>query len=100
MFRIRAVAGGRCMAVVLAISAAPTGFAAAPGPTWPQWRGPARDGVASGFASRAAWPAALRPATGLADPDAMPAWAYPSKFEYSGATACTVCVRRPQWQKR
>src|SRR5687768_15183771 len=29
---------------------------------WPQWRGPARDGVVPGLASRTAWPSALRPA--------------------------------------
>jgi outer membrane protein assembly factor BamB len=28
-------------------------------PSWPQWRGPDRDGVASGFTVPAAWPAAL-----------------------------------------
>ena len=32
------------------------------GPTWAQWRGPARTGVASGLAARTAWPAAVRPA--------------------------------------
>ena len=26
---------------------------------WPQWRGPARDGVASGFSAPATWPAQL-----------------------------------------
>jgi outer membrane protein assembly factor BamB len=29
---------------------------------WPQWRGPARDGLASSLPRRAAWPAALTPA--------------------------------------
>jgi outer membrane protein assembly factor BamB len=28
---------------------------------WPQWRGPARDGLAAKGAARASWPAALRP---------------------------------------
>ena len=28
-------------------------------PSWPQWRGPARDGVASGFTVPDAWPAQL-----------------------------------------
>lgn len=27
---------------------------------WPQWRGPSRDGVATGFSAPAAWPGALR----------------------------------------
>ena len=26
---------------------------------WPQWRGPARDGIASGFTAPATWPAQL-----------------------------------------
>jgi outer membrane protein assembly factor BamB len=30
-----------------------------PGASWPHWRGPARDGVASGFTVPAAWPAQL-----------------------------------------
>jgi outer membrane protein assembly factor BamB len=30
-----------------------------PAPSWPQWRGPARDGVASGFTVPDAWPAQL-----------------------------------------
>lgn len=34
-------------------------FAQAPAPSWPQWRGPARDGVASTFTVPAAWPAQL-----------------------------------------
>jgi outer membrane protein assembly factor BamB len=29
---------------------------------WPQWRGPARDGIVPGLSPRAAWPAALSPA--------------------------------------
>ena len=29
---------------------------------WPQWRGPARDGVSAAIARRTAWPAALSPA--------------------------------------
>jgi outer membrane protein assembly factor BamB len=28
---------------------------------WPQWRGPNRDGIVQGFASRAEWPQSLRP---------------------------------------
>lgn len=35
------------------------GFAQAPAPSWSQWRGPARDGVASSFTAPAAWPAQL-----------------------------------------
>jgi outer membrane protein assembly factor BamB len=31
----------------------------AQGPSWPQWRGPARDGVAAAFTSPTAWPAQL-----------------------------------------
>ena len=31
----------------------------APSAAWPQWRGPARDGVASGFTAPATWPAQL-----------------------------------------
>ena len=34
-------------------------FAQAPVASWPQWRGPARDGVASSFTPPAAWPAQL-----------------------------------------
>jgi outer membrane protein assembly factor BamB len=34
-------------------------FAQAPAPSWPQWRGPARDGVASAFSPPAVWPAQL-----------------------------------------
>ena len=30
-----------------------------PAPSWPQWRGPGRDGVASGFTVPDAWPAQL-----------------------------------------
>ena len=33
--------------------------AQSPAPSWPQWRGPARDGVASSFTVPAAWPAQL-----------------------------------------
>jgi len=39
-------------------------FAAAPAAAaqdWPQWRGPARDGLASAFRPPAAWPAELKP---------------------------------------
>jgi outer membrane protein assembly factor BamB len=36
-----------------------TGFAQTPAPTWSQWRGPARDGVASSFTVPTAWPAQL-----------------------------------------
>ena len=41
--------------VLLTISLA----AQSPAPDWPQWRGPARDGVASGFTAPATWPAHL-----------------------------------------
>ena len=34
-------------------------LAQAPAASWPQWRGPARDGVASSFTPPAAWPAQL-----------------------------------------
>lgn len=34
-------------------------FAQAPAPSWSQWRGPARDGVASSFTVPTAWPAQL-----------------------------------------
>jgi len=34
-------------------------FAQAPDASWPQWRGPARDGVASSFTPPAVWPAQL-----------------------------------------
>ena len=34
-------------------------YAQAPAASWPQWRGPARDGVASSFTPPAAWPAQL-----------------------------------------
>jgi len=34
-------------------------FAQAPAASWPQWRGPARDGVASSFTPPASWPAQL-----------------------------------------
>src|SRR5829696_8759801 len=34
-------------------------FAAAVSADWPQWRGPARDGVASTFTTPSAWPAQL-----------------------------------------
>ena len=40
--------------VVLSIAATDT-----QAPSWPQWRGPARDGVASSFTPPAAWPARL-----------------------------------------
>ena len=40
--------------VVLSIAAMDT-----QAPSWPQWRGPARDGVASSFTPPAAWPARL-----------------------------------------
>jgi outer membrane protein assembly factor BamB len=36
-------------------------MAAAAAEDWPQWRGPARDGRASGLASRASWPETLTP---------------------------------------
>lgn len=34
----------------------------APAQDWPQWRGPARDGIAAGAAARPSWPAGLRQA--------------------------------------
>jgi len=62
MSRIRR-AGGVWMVLALAAWPAALAFATGPaGATWPQWRGPARDGAASGFAPPTAWPAALRPA--------------------------------------
>lgn len=42
----------------LVLSTAALG-AQTPAPAWPQWRGPARDGVASSFTPPAAWPAQL-----------------------------------------
>jgi outer membrane protein assembly factor BamB len=47
--------GAAC--TVLALST--IGFAQAPAPSWSQWRGPARDGVASSFTAPSAWPAQL-----------------------------------------
>lgn len=44
--------------IVGAISLATLVSAQTP-PAWPQWRGPARDGVASGFSAPATWPAQL-----------------------------------------
>jgi outer membrane protein assembly factor BamB len=43
--------------IVVAISITTMAFAQAP--DWPQWRGPARDGVATSFTPPAAWPAQL-----------------------------------------
>jgi outer membrane protein assembly factor BamB len=54
----------RRVALVLAGAAAPAALALAlspPAASWPQWRGPARTGVAPDFTTRTAWPAALRP---------------------------------------
>jgi len=51
--------------VLLGVAAVPAVLALASGgsgPDWPQWRGPTRTGVATGFAARSAWPEALRPA--------------------------------------
>ena len=47
------------LAVTLALLVTATLGAQTPGPSWPQWRGPARDGVASSFTPPAAWPAQL-----------------------------------------
>jgi outer membrane protein assembly factor BamB len=44
---------------VVIIFIASTLAAQTPAPSWSQWRGPARDGVASGFTSPATWPAQL-----------------------------------------
>src|SRR5687767_6153081 len=45
----------------LATAAALAGWRSAAASDWPQWRGPARDGVTTDLA-RTTWPAALRPA--------------------------------------
>ena len=45
--------------VTLASTAFVTVDAQRPSTDWPQWRGPNRDGVASGFAAPAAWPESL-----------------------------------------
>ena len=44
------------------ITAVLVGWSSAGNGDWPQWRGPARDGVAPNLAARATWPAVLRPA--------------------------------------
>ena len=49
----------RARAVVAAVMIA-AGSAAVAAQDWPQWRGPARDGVASGFDAPASWPDALQ----------------------------------------
>lgn len=51
--RVR-IPAGAIAAVLLA-----AGAGAAPGDDWPQWRGPGRDGAASGFEAPAAWPETL-----------------------------------------
>lgn len=45
------------LVVVICIASAMS--AQTPAPAWPQWRGPARDGVASSFTPPATWPAQL-----------------------------------------
>jgi outer membrane protein assembly factor BamB len=45
------------LVVVICIASAMS--AQTPAPEWPQWRGPARDGVASAFTAPATWPAQL-----------------------------------------
>ena len=49
----------RARAVVAAVMIA-AGSATVAAQDWPQWRGPARDGVASGFDAPASWPDALQ----------------------------------------
>jgi outer membrane protein assembly factor BamB len=44
---------------VVVIFIASTIGAQTPAPSWPQWRGPGRDGVASAFTAPATWPAQL-----------------------------------------
>jgi len=44
---------------VVVIFIASTIAAQTPAPSWSQWRGPARDGVASSFTAPATWPAQL-----------------------------------------
>jgi outer membrane protein assembly factor BamB len=46
-------------AVALILTLSVGAFAQAPDPSWSQWRGPARDGVASSFTVPATWPAQL-----------------------------------------
>jgi outer membrane protein assembly factor BamB len=46
-------------ALLLVVCCLWTPLAQAPSAAWPQWRGPARDGVASGFSVPPAWPAQL-----------------------------------------
>lgn len=47
------------LVVVLSIGSTPTVPAQQPAPDWPQWRGPNRDGAATGFREPAAWPERL-----------------------------------------
>ena len=49
----------RLWVAALAIALIPLGAAGADAQDWPQWRGPARDGVASGFDVPSRWPSAL-----------------------------------------
>ena len=51
MKQLLRIVGAICVSTVLS--------AQSPAPDWPQWRGPSRDGVASGFTAPAAWPAQL-----------------------------------------
>lgn len=62
MSRIGSKGMKRRVVLILAVAAVPTGFAVALGPpdqAWPQWRGPARAGVAPDFPARTTWPAAV-----------------------------------------
>ena len=45
------------LGLLVTLVAAP--LAQTPGPSWPQWRGPARDGVVAAFTPPATWPAQL-----------------------------------------
>jgi outer membrane protein assembly factor BamB len=54
--RLLLALGSAAAAAGLAVALGPSG------PDWPQWRGPARTGVAADFPAGTAWPAALRPA--------------------------------------
>src|SRR5688500_17544764 len=49
----------RSIAVGVVVLATASLGAQTPAASWPQWRGPARDGVASSFTPPAVWPAQL-----------------------------------------
>ena len=49
----------RLWVAALAIAMIPLGLAGTAAQDWPQWRGPARDGVASGFDVPSQWPSTL-----------------------------------------